>query len=178
LDPKIADTEAYLFELMDFNEEGEELEAFAARMHEEFLAQAETKECNGWPYATGSQGPVQINEIAEGKCHEAFYTAQDAASQMICAINEKQTYIDYLTQKIGEAFGADFAMVKDKCDMVEAKIENLKDEFEYRTGEADDHAECDGSVPIDFSPFELPPEVPEMSMVMLPNVADGMALYD
>jgi hypothetical protein len=79
---------------------------------------------------------------------------------------------------MSEAFGMDLAEVQDKCDAVEAKIEMITDELEYRTGEADDHAECDGSVPIDFNPFELPPEVPEMSMVMLPDVADSMALYD
>jgi hypothetical protein len=55
---KIADTEAYLFEIGDFNMEEEELEAFSARMNEEFLGQAETKDCDGWLMATGSQGPV------------------------------------------------------------------------------------------------------------------------
>jgi hypothetical protein len=38
--------------------EAEELEAFSARMNEEFLGQAETKDCDGWLMATGSQGPV------------------------------------------------------------------------------------------------------------------------
>jgi hypothetical protein len=79
---------------------------------------------------------------------------------------------------MSEAFGMDLAEVQDKCDAVEAKIEMITDELEYRTGEADDHAECDGSVPIDFNPFELPPEVPEMSMVMLPDRHNSMSLFD